>query len=207
MKTKTFLSLLLLLFVQVSFAQSLSEEDKQELQLRAKQKVESFQGYLSTIASRNMSASSKTAATKSALNLFIGKGEPYMFTDDYGNRLQHDAVKMQVSSKTTGRIRSRSMKNYLAGLAQMSRYSKVEIESADVVRVDNIRMTGEGKYEAVAYFSQKFCGYRDGKLIYADVTEKKVKIYVEKETVPMPDGNQQVIWLVLLGDVYVLDTY
>ena len=207
METKTFLLFFLLLFVQVSFAQSLSDEDKQELQLRAKQKIESFQGYLTTIASRNISATSKTAAKKSALNLFIGKGEPYMFTDDYGNRLQHDAVKMQVSSKRTGRITTRTMKNYLTGLANMSHYTKVEIESADVVRVDNIRMTGDGKYEAVAYYSQKFCGYRDGRLIYTDVTEKKVKIYVEKETVPMPDGNEQVIWLVLLGDVYVLNTY
>ena len=193
--------------IQITYAQSLSNEEKQELQLRAKQKIEDFQGHLATIASRNMSATNKNAARKAALDLFIGKGESYMFEDSYGNRLKHDAVKMQVSSKTTGRINTRLMKNYLTSLANLSQYTKVVIEDADVVRVDNIRETGDGKYEAVAYFSQKFCGYRDGRLVYTDVTEKKVKIYVEKQTVPMPDGNQQVIWQVLLGDIYVLDTY
>lgn len=193
--------------IQLTYAQSLSVEEKQELQLRAKQKIEDFQDELSTIASRNVSVANKNAAKKAALNLFIGKGETYMFTDDYGNRVQHDPVKMQISSKRTGRVNTRLMKNYLNSLANMTQYTKVDIESADVVRVDNIRETGDGKYEAVAYFSQKFCGYRDGRLVYTDVTEKKVKIYVEKETVPMPDGNQQVIWQVLLGDIYVLDTF
>ncbi len=57
-----------------------------------------------------------------------------------------------------------------------------------------------------ASLCQKFCGYRDGKLIYNDVTEKKVKVYVEREEVAMPDGETQVIWLVLLGDIYVVST-
>jgi len=193
--------------IATTVAQSLSQEEKEELQLRAKQKIEDFMGHLSTIASRDMPQENKATARKAALNLFIGKGEAYMFTDDYGNKIQHDPVKMQVSSKTTGRVTPRLMKNYLTSLGNMARYTKVVIENADVVRVDNIHETGDGKYEAVAYFSQKFIGYRDGRILYSDVTEKKVRIYIERTAVPMPDGNSQIIWKVLLGDIYVIDTY
>lgn len=209
MNKKKFITMiaLFLMMGQVSFAQTLSEEEKQELQIRAKQKIEDFQGHLSTIGSRRVSAESKNSAKKAALDLFIGKGEIYWSEDAYGNRTQHDPVKMQVSSNRTGRVNSRLMKYYLNSLANMTQYTKVEIENADVVRVDNIHETQDGKYEAVAYFSQKFCGYRDGRLVYSDVTEKKVKIYVEKRIVPMPGGNNQIIWQVMLGDIYVLDTY
>ena len=210
MKTKRIMAVVLMMVFAGTasmFAQSLSQEEKEELQLRAKQKIEDFQGHLSTIASRDMPQANKTTARKAALNLFIGKGETYQYTDEYGNRLQHEGVKMQVSSKTTGRISSRLMKNYLVSLGNMARYTKVVIENADVVRVDNIHETGDGKYEAVAYFSQKFIGFRDGRILYTDVTEKKVKIYIDKAVVPMPDGNTQIIWKVLLGDIYVVDTY
>lgn len=198
---------LLLGGISTTIAQTLTQEEKDELQLRAKQKIEDFMGHLSTIASRDMPQANKTTARKAALNLFIGKGEAYKYTDDYGNKIQHDGVKMQVSSATTGRINTRLMKNYLVSLGNMARYTKVVLENADVVRVDNIHETGDGKYEAVAYFSQKFIGYRDGRIVYADVTEKKVRIYIERTAVPMPDGNSQIIWKVLLGDIYVIDTY
>ena len=189
------------------YAQSLSQEEKEELQMRARQKIEDFQGHLSTIASRDMPQENKATARKAALNLFIGKGEAYQYTDAYGNRLRHDPVKMQVSSKTTRRVNTRLMKSYLVSLGNMARYTKVVIENADVVRVDNIHETADGQYEAVAYFSQKFIGYRDGRILYTDVTEKKVRIYVDRTAVPMPDGNSQIIWKVLLGDIYVVDTY
>jgi hypothetical protein len=187
-------------------AQVLSQEDKEELQIRTKQKIEDLQGHLSTIASRSVSPALKDIATRSALKLFIAKGDSYYYEDAYRKRTLHDPVIMQVSSKYRATPINRPMKQYLNSLRNMTRYSKVVIENADVVRVDNIRETAEGKYEAVAYFCQKFCGYRDGKLIYNDVTEKKVKVYVEREEVAMPDGETQVIWLVLLGDIYVVST-
>ena len=42
--------------------------------------------------------------------------------------------------------------------------------------------------------------------VTADLKEKKVKVYVEREEVEMPDDEVQVIWLVLLGDIYVVNT-
>ena len=184
----------------------LSEEDKGELQIRVKQKIEDFQMHLGTIASKaGVSEASKDAATTSALELFIGKGKSYEYTDDYGNRRLHDPVMMQTSNRYR-KYPPKLMTQYLKSLRNLT-YTKVVIEAADAVRVDNIFETPDGKYEAIAYFSQKFCGYKDGKLVYNDVTEKKVKIYVEKEVIPTPTGTEQVIWQVLLGDIYVVSTY
>ncbi len=207
-KIKTLLVLCgLLLFHLGIYAQqvTLSNEDKSELQTRVKQKIEDFQLHLGTIGSKGVSEASKDAATASALELFIGKGRSYEYTDDYGNRRTHEPVKMQTSNKRR-KYPPKPMTQYLKHLRNLT-YTKVIIEAADAVRVDNIFETSDGKYEAVAYFSQKFCGYRDGRLVYNDVTEKKVKIYVEKEVIPRPDGSGQVIWQVLLGDIYVMSTH
>ena len=92
----------LLICQQGIFAQqvTLSEEDKGELQIRVKQKIEDFQMHLGTIASKaGVSDASKDAATVSALELFIGKGKSYEYTDDYGNRRTHEPVKMQTSNR------------------------------------------------------------------------------------------------------------
>ena len=206
MKRIKFLLVIISLFLlqQRVIAQhiTLSDEDKGELQIRVKQKIEDFQMHLGTIASKaGISAKSKDAATASALELFIGKGKSYEYTDDYGNIKRHEPVKMQTSNRHR-KYPPKLMTLYLRNLRNNLTYTKVVIEAADVVRVDN-----DGKYEAIAYFSQKFCGYRDGHLIYDDVTEKKVKIYVEKEVIPTPSGDERVIWQVLLGDIYVLSTH
>lgn len=208
MRKLHFIIVALLIIQQSAIAQevTLSGEDKYELQNRVKDKLEDFLGQLSIIASKakDVTVSMKDAATTSALELFIGKGKPYEYTDQYGNRKIHEPVQMQTSNRYR-KYPPKPMTQYLRSLRTMS-YTKVVIEAADAVRVDNIFETPDGKYEAIAYYSQKFCGYRDGRLVYNDVTEKKVKIYVEKVSIPTPSGNDKVIWRVLLGDIYVLST-
>lgn len=208
MRKLHFIIVALLIIQQSAIAQevTLSGEDKYELQNRVKDKLEDFLGQLSIIASKakDVTVSMKDAATTSALELFIGKGKPYEYTDQYGNRKIHEPVQMQTSNRYR-KYPTKPMTQYLRSLRTMS-YTKVVIEAADAVRVDNIFETPDGKYEAIAYYSQKFCGYRDGRLVYNDVTEKKVKIYVEKVSIPTPSGNDKVIWRVLLGDIYVLST-
>ncbi|MDE7456857.1 MAG: hypothetical protein K2M96_09170 [Prevotella sp.] len=208
-KTKILLALIsIFLLQQNSFAQgvTLSDEDKGELQIRVKQKIEDFLMYLGTIASKaGVSEASKDAATASALELFIGRGKSYEYIDGYGNRKMHRPVQMQTSNRYR-KYPPKPMTQYLKNLRNLT-YPNVVIEAADAVRVDNIFETPDGRYEAMAYFIQKFHGNGGDRPDYDDITEKKVKIYVEKEIIPTPSGANQVIWLVLLGDIYAVKTY
>ena len=94
------------------------------------------------------------------------------------------------------------MKKYLWNqYNNVHKYGKVVIQSADVVRVDNIHKVSEGHYEAMACFVQKYIAFKDGRVIYSDITSKKVKVYIE--ALEIPGG---VIWDAKLGDVYVTST-
>lgn len=60
----------------------------------------------------------------------------------------------------------------------------------------------DGLYKAAVTIKQKFVGMRDGKVIYEDITEKTINVYLQQEITSV--GSQYVI---LLGDSEVLDTY
>lgn len=84
-------------------------------------------------------------------------------------------------------------------------YSQIVIESAGAVVVDDIYQVGD-HYECMAYFCQKYISYREGKISYSDITEKKVRVRIEKIEIPRADGTTKTIWNALLGDIYVVST-
>lgn len=190
-----------------AYAQNeLTDEDKEELQIRTKVKVEEFQNYLSNIVNTSLTDRQREASIASALVLFIGGGDPYTvkIEDDKGNTFieNRKAVRMQLSSINNYSKRWLPMKIYLQNqYNNVHKYGRVTIQSADAVRVDRFSKTADGHYEAVAYFCQKYMAYRDGKVVYADIVIKKIKVYVD--ALETPDG---VIWEVKLGDVYVTST-
>jgi hypothetical protein len=206
MKTiKTFIFFLFLCAfgVQKGFAQNdLTQEDKQELQERVKLKVEELQGYLSQIVNTSLTDNQRKAAVTSSLALFIGKGQPYSIRNENGENIQKKPVRMQVSSTNRSFTKWLPMTTYLNNqYTNVHKYGKVSIESADVVRVDNIYKVGSGQYQAVAYFCQKYAAYRDGRLVYGDITSKKVIVYIS--AIETPVGT---VWDAKLGDVYVTST-
>lgn len=180
----------------------LSDEEKQEFSTRIKQKIEDFQTHLGIISSKESSKKTLNTAVNECLKLFIGKGEAYNTTDAYGNKIPNDPVTIQVTSKNRG-VRTNTVKRYLTTLANNlnKMYTKVNITSSDAVRVDNIHETGDGKYECVAYFFQRFEGYRDGRLIYTDITTKKVRVYLDQ--IEGPIGKT---WSIALGDISAVET-
>ena len=96
-----------------TFAQhELSEEDKVELQNRVKLKVEEFQGYLSDIVNTKLSDNQRKNQITAALALFIGKGQDYTVVNEYGERENRKAVRMQLSS-LNGSTRWLAMTKYL----------------------------------------------------------------------------------------------
>lgn len=182
----------------------MTDTEKEELQIRAAEKINTFVGYLGTIGSKDVSDILKDEAVKSALELFIGKGYNYTYEDDYGNRITHDPVTMQTTGRNGRKYRPKRMTLYLDNLRKLP-YSKVVVESADAVRVDQITETEDGKYKAIAYYFQKFIGMRDGKVVYQDYTQKKLTIYIERRQIDTPVGTENV-WVIQLGDVSAQET-
>lgn len=204
---KTIYQFLLVILMGMTFTNSyaqndLTEEDKKELQDRVKIKVDEFQQYLSDIVNTDLSDNQRKNSISSALALFIGKGEAYQITEN-DVKVNKKPVRMQISSVYNDRTRWLQMKQYLKNQYEnVHKYGKVSITSADVVRVDNIYKVGEGKYQAVAYFCQRYVATRDGKVVYGpDVTSKKVIVYIS--AIEIPGGY---VWDAKLGDVYVTAT-
>ena len=187
------------------FAQNdLTEKDKKELQERVKYKVEEFQTYLADIVNTKLSDTQRRSSIKSSLALFIGKGEAYSIENEYGEKERRNPVRMQISNVLTQKTRWLRMTKYLNNqYNNIHRYGSVEIQAADVVRVDNIYKVGDGRYQAVAYFCQRYAAKsKDGIFVYPpEITSKKVIVYVN--AIETPVGT---VWDAKLGDVYVTAT-
>ncbi len=199
------------LFISVENIQAqdkLTDAQKVEFQNRVKQKVEEFQNALSNIVNVELRHDIRKENVTNLLKLFMGEGDPYDYYDEEADKRVHsNGVKMQTSSIYKTNNQSQKLKRYIyklynpeTGKSSLS-YTKIEIESASAVRVDNIEKVGD-HYECVAYFSQKFIGYRDGKVWYSDKTSKKIRCYINH--IDLPTGKR--IFDAKLGDIYVLST-
>ncbi|MBQ6063476.1 MAG: hypothetical protein IJK87_07570 [Prevotella sp.] len=209
---KYFISLLVLCIittnVQAQNESELTESQKREFRLRVKQKVEEFQNGLKKIVNNELSRKARTEHVANTLQLFIGEGEKYSYYDEeLDRRIESNGVKMQTSSVNQERTQSQLLKKYIYKLYDPSTgksslpYTKIQIDSASAVRVDNIYKVGD-HYECVAYFAQKFIGYRDGKVWYSDKTGKKIRCFIRK--IDLPTG--EALFEAKLGDIYVLYT-
>lgn len=200
--------LLLSLFVSISaFSQQLTQAEKESLQTRVKNKVDEYQFYLQQLADkRSTSVEVKNNAYLLALKLFVGEGETYSVYDaELERNITKPAVRMEISSKYRSTKSRVLMKRYLNNLRNNQTYDQIEITDADVVRVDNIYKVGD-HYECMAYFCQKFIGSRDGRIIYSDISTKKVRVYIHAIQIPKADGSTEIIWNALFGDIYVIET-
>lgn len=209
-KVKLLLSVLLLLIAvgNIQAQDELTDAQKIEFQNRVKQKVEEFQNALSNIVNTELRHDIRKENVINLLKLFMGEGDPYDYYDEEADKRVHSTgVKMQTSSVYKTNNQSQKLKRYIYKLynpeTQKSSlpYTKIVIESASAVRVDNIEKVGD-HYECVAYFCQKFIGYRDGKVWYSDKTSKKIRCYINH--IDLPTGKR--IFDAKLGDIYVLST-
>lgn len=187
------------------FAQNdLTDEDKKELQDRVKIKVEEFQQYLSDIVNTRLSDAQRQNSITSALALFIGKGESYSVKNEYDEIVKMNPVRMQLSNVYSQKARWLRMTKYLSNqYNNIHKYGTVELQTADVVRVDNIYKVGSGSYQAVAYFCQRYAAKnKEGLFVYGpEVTSKKIIVYIK--AIETPEGT---VWDAKLGDVYVTAT-
>lgn len=203
-----FVLFLCLISIKVYAQAELTDAQKIEFQNRVKQKVEEFQDALSNIVNNKLEHRIRKENVTNLLKLFMGEGDPYDYYDeDADARIHSTGVKMQTSSIYKTNNQSQKLKSYIYKLYNPETgktkllYTKIVIESASAVRVDNIEKVGD-HYECIAYFSQKFIGYRDGKVWYSDVTSKKIRCYINH--IDLPTGQR--IFDAKLGDIYVLST-
>lgn len=184
----------------------LSDEDKESLQERVKDKVEEFQNYMTQLANKEItSAKVKDRCYQNALNLFIGKGEEFtVFDPDQQKDVKKEAA--QILTRTGGKSKKPFyVRDYLKGLRKSKLYDAVEISDIDIVRVDKLKKVGD-HYETMAYFCQKYVGYRGDKIAYADMTYKKVRIILNPLTAIASDGSEETIWNAYLYDIYTVNT-
>ena len=205
-RTLIFISLMLCCFTNLN-AQQLTYSEKEALQRRVKDKVDEFQFYIGQLANKkSTNIEVKNNAYNLALKLFIGECEDYSIYDpELGRDVFKSAVRMETSSKYRSSKSRTLMKRYLNNLRNNQTYTQIEITDADIVRVDNIYKVVD-HYECMAYFCQKYIGYRDGRVAYSDITTKKVRVYINAIQIPKADGSTETIWNALLGDIYVIET-
>lgn len=193
--------------ISISAQISLSEEEAEQAKERAAEKVKLFTSYVKDIGEKNERLEYRLYYCKEALNLFVGKGDSYTETyyeDSTPRVVKREGVQMQVTS-----LRDKSkktpylLKKYLNNLANL-RYSQVKIESTDVahIKVSNLYKVGDNTYKCTCFFKQAFIGYKDGKPVYKDITEKKVDCYIIAEDII--GGTKE--YMVQLGDVTALET-
>lgn len=164
---------------------------------RGIQKIAQLNDNISFMADKSKSLDTRNYYKSRALNLFIGKGEPFEI-----DGIHNPGVKMETTSIYRKKPFRRLMKDYFTGLVNL-RYSKVDIQSTKVheIEVSNLQKVDDNKYVCTAYFEQTFVGYRDGHPLLKDRIRKKVKVYIlAEETI---DGQE---FIVLLGDVTALET-
>ena len=188
------------------FAQSLSAVQEKQMRTRAAQKVGQLTGYIESIANKSESLEYRLYYKNAALKLFIGQGNAYdeIHYDNNGNKvtINREGVLMEVTSATKKTRKSYLIKKYFDNLAKLN-YSKVEIMTTDIAHmsVSKLNKIGDHMYKCVCFFKQSFAGYREGRPVYMDITEKKVEcIIYEEETI---DGME---YIVRLGDVTAVET-
>lgn len=195
---------LCLVSLDISSQEHLSETQTNEFRKKVKQKIEEFQHTISIIVNNENTHEVRKSHVSNLLKLFIGEGEPYDYYDEEADRQVHSTgVNIHTSSIYKTNLQTQKLKNYIyklynpeTGISKLA-YTKIEIESASAVMVDNIEKVGD-HYECVAYFSQKFIGYKDGKVWYSDVTSKKIRCYINH--IVLPTGKR--IFDAILGDIY-----
>ena len=165
----------------------LDRVDYTEYAAKAINKAEYLGYYLDLLCNRNLDIYDKDQAIANALQLFV-----------------HDSTKVQVSSVTRDQTTAYKIKDYLKRLSLLN-YDKVELLWRNLQYVTKFRLAPDGNYYGTITVEQLFRGFRDGRPVYEDITQKDVEIVLgnfRKEE----SGTVAYAWDVLLSDIGVEET-
>lgn len=182
-----------------AFAQTsdLTNEEIDAFKVQCQERIDAFQMGLEIIGSKQQPADIKAHYIRTLPEMFMGSGDPW--TDVNGGR--HEAVKMQVSSLSNGRINNVPLKQYLLNLRDLN-YKNVEIKKAQTCLISNLYKVSDNLYMGTCTFFQYFTGVTGDNLVYKDRTQKDVDVYIQR----VDDGSLGTYWDMKFGDINVVQT-
>lgn len=115
-----------------------------------------------------------------------------------------DTSVVEVSSLRRG-VRRFKIRQYMLHLANI-KYDQVVITNKEIAYVTDLKKGPDGNYYATITLLQEFQGFKDGRLIYRDLTEKRMEVVVKRfET--FSQAGAEVFWDVLLSNIRVEQTF
>ena len=155
---------------------------------KALKKTEDLGLYIGLITNKTTDMMDKKDAIDLAVQLFI-----------------NEEAKVEVSSVTnSNEKRQYPIRKYLDRI-RLLQYDKVEVKWRNISYVSKLRKGVDGNYYGVITVQQVFRGYKDGMIVYQDVTQKDLEVILttyEKQV----DGVTETKWDVFLSDIGVTET-
>jgi hypothetical protein len=171
---------------KLTFEDVAGNVSKEEFKAKSLYKINQFNSYLIILCDKKASPDELENAVEQAVKLFV------------------DGAIIETSSVNSDEKKHYKVHSYLDNLKNL-RYDKIDITWSKVEYVSDIRLGADGKYYGAVSFEQTFRGYRDGQLVYEDVTKKtaevEVKVYDKNYL-----GNTISQWDVFLSDIEVMTT-
>ena len=171
----------------LSFEEVAGNVSKAEFEKKALQKTNQLNIYLKIICSRTADYEEINKAIDQSMALFVDEN-----------------AMIETSSINRNDVKRYKIRSYLSHI-KLIKYDKIEIEWTNVQYVSDLKQGPDGNYYGVVSFEQVFRGFRDGKLIYQDVTRKNATV-VLKTYEKNIEGTTKNVWDVLLSDIGVIST-
>jgi hypothetical protein len=171
---------------KLTFEQVAGKVTKEEFMEKSYAKIHQFNSYLKILCDKTATLDEQDNAVDQAVKLFV------------------DDATIETSSVNSNVKGHFKVHDYLENLKNL-RYDKIDITWTRVEYVSDIRIGADGKYYGAISFEQTFRGYRDGRLVYEDVTKKTAEVEL-KMYEKNYHGNAVGQWDVLLSDIEVLTT-
>ncbi len=160
---------------------------RKEFEEKAQKKTIQFTDYLKILCDKTASYEEINKAISQALTLFVDEN-----------------AMVETSSNNRNAVSRQKIRDYLNKVKRIQ-YDRIEIEWTHVQYVSDLKPGPDGNFYGTVSFEQEFKGYRDGKLVYSDITYKNATV-VLKTYDKTYEGTTKKVWDVLLSDIGVVAT-
>ena len=176
-----------------------AQEDKETILPHKLMITGQLNDYISFMGNKSKPEENRFYYMNKALKLFIGNGDSYE-----KNRVEKNGVFIHIKSKVGKELRSVPVKTFFQSLIKGGRnYSGIRIESIELVniKVSDLQKRNNDLWVCDCQMEQAFEGVWDGRLLFRDITAKKIKCYLTKE-----DLEDALECIIKLGDIYAIET-